>query len=185
MWTILEEVKHNQRIQYRVQCDCGAIEIRRIDHVKSGRTTCCRSCSAQDTYAIHGKNNPVLGKKGVHKGVGDINRAFYLHYRYGAEKRNIVFDVSIEYLWELFLRQNKKCALSGVDITISSNIVNSNVDYANTTASLDRKNSSLGYTEDNVQWVHKTINYIKRDLTDEDFIRWCSHVHANHDPSLV
>lgn len=40
----------------------------------------------------------------------------------------------------------------------------------------NRKNSSLGYTTENVQWVHKDINRMKSDFSDNYFIEMCSNV---------
>ena len=37
------------------------------------------------------------------------------------------------------------------------------------TASLDRIDSSKGYTEDNIQWVHKDVNQMKMDLPEQRF----------------
>jgi hypothetical protein len=45
-----------------------------------------------------------------------------------------------------------------------------------TTASLDRIDSSKGYTIDNVQWVHKTVNLMKRELNQQDFIDICNKI---------
>lgn len=44
------------------------------------------------------------------------------------------------------------------------------------TASLDRKDSLRGYEPDNVQWVHKTVNLIKWELSEEEFLEWCSKI---------
>jgi len=52
-------------------------------------------------------------------------------------------------------------------------------EYADTTASLDRINSSKGYTLDNVQWVHKTVNIMKQGLSDEDFKYWIKMIGDN------
>lgn len=49
------------------------------------------------------------------------------------------------------------------------------------TASLDRINSSIGYTIDNVQWVHKKINMMKMDLSQEEFINYCRLVVKNNE----
>ena len=46
-WTILDKVKTQRRNMYKVQCGCGKIELRRIDHINSGRTTSCKVCSAK------------------------------------------------------------------------------------------------------------------------------------------
>jgi hypothetical protein len=48
------------------------------------------------------------------------------------------------------------------------------------TASLDRIDSSKGYVEGNVQWVHKRINIMKNDLSDSEFIEWCRVVSKNN-----
>jgi hypothetical protein len=44
------------------------------------------------------------------------------------------------------------------------------------TASLDRIDSTKGYTPENVQWLHKDINQMKMDLTEQKFIDLCKKV---------
>jgi hypothetical protein len=44
------------------------------------------------------------------------------------------------------------------------------------TASLDRKNSSVGYVIGNVRWVHPVINMMKNHFSDETFISMCNRV---------
>lgn len=65
------------------------------------------------------------------------------------------FDLSIKYLWELYIQQNKRCYLSGLQIGFYG--------CKKRTASLDRLNSKLGYTIDNCKWVHKDVNMIKQE----------------------
>ena len=74
-------------------------------------------------------------------------------------------------MWDLFIKQNKKCALSGLDIEFSRKLKD-----GTTTASLDRIDSSKGYIQNNVQWVHKDINRIKQNLDQEKFIELCKMV---------
>ena len=45
-----------------------------------------------------------------------------------------------------------------------------------TTASLDRIDSSRGYDADNIQWVHKDINWMKQDFSQSEFIAYCRRV---------
>ena len=71
--------------------------------------------------------------------VGELSLTQYTRLKRSAEKRNYEFSVSIEYLWNLYLRQDKKCAITGDSIP---NIRD---------ASLDRIDSNLGYIEGNVQ----------------------------------
>lgn len=43
-------------------------------------------------------------------------------------------------------------------------------------ASLDRIDSSKGYEQGNVQWVHKDINNMKQSFSQDKFIDWCKKV---------
>ena len=64
------------------------------------------------------------------------------------------------------------CALSGLPIRFHK----PGEKCTAQTASVDRINSDLGYTLDNIRWVHKQINWMKIDLSDEDFIYFCKKV---------
>lgn len=68
--------------------------------------------------------------------------------------------------WKIYQAQNGKCALSGVPIDFKGVA----------TASLDRINSDLGYTKDNVWWVHKTVNRMKWVLKVKDFVEWSKRI---------
>lgn len=92
-------------------------------------------------------------------------------YQNNALKRNLDFTLTIDDLWNLYLFQNKKCAITGVDINIVNATINGN--YHLQTASLDRINSSEGYVKGNIQWVHKIINSLKSDFKNDEFISLC------------
>jgi len=79
-----------------------------------------------------------------------------------------------EYLWNLYLQQNKRCALSGVDINLSDP-ANSIVD----TASIDRIDITKGYIRGNVQWIHKTVNRMKVDMSEDEFMKWINLIYHN------
>lgn len=177
--TVLEEVRHNNRLMFKVQCDCGKIDIKRKDWVISGRTTSCKSCASKRTAAKH---PPPINRKGC----SGLSGTHYLAIKFGASRRNIPFEVSPEFLWNLFEKQKGKCALTGVDIILINKIKNNNVDWNVVTASLDRKDSNKGYTEDNVQWVHKEINRLKNNYSLEELLYWSKLLqdyHGNPDPS--
>ena len=76
-------------------------------------------------------------------------------------------------MWDLYLKQNKKCALTGLDICFG---IYGNDKLGGTrpqTASLDRIDSTKGYLVGNVQWVHKDINNIKQDYSVDELIEYC------------
>lgn len=83
--------------------------------------------------------------------------------------KNLCFEISIEDIWDQYIKQNKKCALSGLDILFS-------LDDQLKTASVDRKDSDKGYTKDNIQIVHKDINYLKMDLSEKRLYDLCKFI---------
>lgn len=107
------------------------------------------------------------------KGCGGLSGKKFASYKNKAEQRGLDFEVTIEYLWELYSSQKGKCTLTGIELTLEAPLgdrapVN--------TASLDRIDSRKGYIVGNVQWVHKDINRMKSDLPPEHFIEMCKAV---------
>jgi hypothetical protein len=171
-WEILREFK-DRRTYVEVKCGCGSVETRRKDHVLQGRTKRCKKCSAAQT--LRDFPNKKFGPRN-HSGVGDISKTLWGAYKAAAKKREIQFEISIEYGWRLFITQNRRCALSGEPITLRHGYRKANVDWKAFTASLDRIDFSKGYVEGNVQWVHEDVNYIKRDMNQTEFINWCKKI---------
>jgi hypothetical protein len=116
-----------------------------------------------------------------YKGVGDLSSTYFSMIKKSAIKRNLSFCVTKEFLWDLFLSQNKKCKLSNILLVMTKSYANNTIQ----TASLDRIDSSVGYVEGNVQWVHKDINFMKQNKSDEEFIKFCILVADNSRSRLV
>jgi len=173
MWKIIRTYKTDfggsKRTVADVMCDCGKVEVRRLDHVKSGRTKFCKSCASKRTAKSH---PPPY----TYKGVGDLSATLYGHYKFGAEKRGIPFNVEIGYLWKLYEDQCRCCALSGEHISLSREIHKGNPKWSVITASLDRIDSKRPYELGNVQWVHKDVNNMKMSLGEERFIQLCHKI---------
>jgi hypothetical protein len=93
------------------------------------------------------------------------------------------FSVTVEYAWDLFLKQDRKCALSGQSIGFNTVRRYTKKGWKDSrwihTASLDRIDSSKGYIEGNVQWIHKDINWMKNSFNQNYFINTCIKV-AEH-----
>lgn len=166
---VVEEVIQEGKRKYAIcKCDCSKKKKCRLDSLKSGRYISC-GCHAKNRYEMTCANN-----KGF-KGVGELRATQYLEIKSGAKYRGIEFNLSKEYLWDLYLKQERKCALTGVEIRFGR------VYHRHeTTASLDRIDSNIGYIEGNVQWVLKDINMIKGPYDNEYFIKLCNHVAKIH-----
>lgn len=101
-------------------------------------------------------------------GCGKLSKTRFNGFRNNAKTRNLSFDLTIEQLWDLYLAQDGKCALTGMDIGFTS---------ANkATASLDRIDSTKGYTLHNVWWLHSDVNFAKQSLTVNEFVELCRNV---------
>lgn len=177
--TILEEVYHNKRWMFKTQCDCGSIDIKRKDWVLTGRTTSCKSCASKRTAK---KYPPPVN----FKGIGGLSKTHYSTIKNGADRRNIPFNVSIEFLWDLYEKQKGICALTNIPITLSPAIKDCNVNWDVITASVDRIDSTKGYEVGNVWWVHKEVNRLKNNYSLQDLVYWCKlivNTHGNPDPS--
>lgn len=96
----------------------------------------------------------------------------------GAKKRNIEFLCSKEDIIQQFNKQNGCCALTGTVLIVGE------IKKEETTASLDRIDSNQGYTLDNIQWVHKTINTMKMALSEDKFLDFCNKVLNHHFDAL-
>lgn len=113
-----------------------------------------------------------------YEGYQDISMTRWNSMRTSAIKRNLKFELTMQYAWDLYKRQEGKCALSGVPIQFPSNRAT-----RDGTASLDRIDSSEGYIEGNVQWLHKDVNRMKWDLSQSDFISFCHLIVGLHPKS--
>ena len=121
---------------------------------------------AKECKACSNKKPENCKHKGWVKGV--LRNSFARKYKANAELRNLDWDVTFDYLADLLIEQDFKCSLTGWDIDA--------VEVNKNTASLDRIDSSMGYIEGNVQWVHKMVNMCKQQYEQEDFISMCQAV---------
>ena len=107
-------------------------------------------------------------------GTKDISGTYYRSIVAGAKHRKKEFSLSIEYLQELWVKQGGRCAISGLPIEL----INKRR-FAGQSASLDRIDSSKGYTKGNVQWVDVRINFMKLRMSTEEFVEMCRIVVKN------
>ena len=147
-------------------CKCGNTIKRREDAIFYRKHQSC-GC---DTAIIQGNN----AKRIRWKGVGDLSKSMFTACRRNAKVRNIEFHITIENAWEQFKKQDGMCALSGVPIKLF--VGNLRSDRKGRTASIDRIDNNKGYTIDNIQWVHKTVNLMKNIANQPEFIDWCKKI---------
>lgn len=155
----------NKHIKYNCECECGNLIPCFYSSLQSGDS---ESCGCNTKSRMSNKN---------WKGHGDISMTHFSRMRHQAKQRGLEFSVTIEDIWQLFVQQGARCALSGQDIKFVRCDRVKGCDKS--TASLDRIDNTKGYSIDNVQWLHKDVNIMKLDHTTEDFIRLCGLI-FNH-----
>ena len=161
--------------RFWTECKCGDIQLKYSSHLLSGKSHMCVSCA--------GKHHSETS----FKGVGEISFAYWKELKRSAagekskrKSRQIrKFEITIEEVWELFLDQDRRCALSGVPIKFITIGRGDKQRMKEQTASLDRIDSTKDYTLDNVQWVHKDVNRMKNIYDEEYFINMCVNI-ANY-----
>ncbi len=140
---------------------CGNIAVKSKQCVMYGYTTSC-GCIQRQT-----------GNKSVKwKGYGEISSNYWCRVIRSAKSRNIELNITIEDAWKQWLKQNGKCALTGWILQFALTAKKS----SNATASLDRIDSSKPYTKDNIQWVHKDINRLKVNFSEEYLLKICRDI---------
>lgn len=154
-------------VAWKCVCGCGEGRTIRTDHLTTGA---CKTC---------GCSRKIIGPENRGwKGIGDLPGHYFCHLKNRAKAKRWDFNVTPEYLWNMFLTQERKCALSGLEIEFPK-------EYRKRggTASLDRMFSSSGYVVGNVQWVHRDINIMKNIFRPEVFHMYCWMVANRKNPT--
>ena len=160
--TILENIYENHEPgKVLVRCDCGNEYITSKNAVKRGNIKQCLNCWRYGN------------RYSRRRGISEMSGYSWGNILRNAKIRNIEVTITKDEAYELFIKQNKKCALTGLPLNFD------NYKRSNQTASLDRIDSTKGYTLTNVQWIHKDLNRLKNKYTIEELMYWLELI-KNH-----
>jgi hypothetical protein len=149
----------------------------------NNRTNRCKDCEAVWSKQYYTANKEKIIKRNAKYRVDNgmwYNKSLEHRLRYvmqlgisRAKKKRIVWNLSLEFLMQLWENQEGICVYSGVPLSYEDNHPH--------TVSLDRIDSSKGYTEDNVQFVCTIVNYVKQRFDEGAFFDFCKSVtqHSN------
>lgn len=152
-WTVIQPVIRGDRIyRYECRCVCGRTSLVMGAHLQSGKSKGCRKCA------------DLASRTGISKSHwGAITT--------GAKNRGLPVTMTWDDAERLFNEQGGKCRFTGLPITLPATWIE--FKSGQYSASLDRIDSSRGYELDNVQWLHRDVNYMKMDLPEERFLELC------------
>jgi len=169
--TVLRALRRNKHSQIVWECKCSCGSVTEVPSGHLGHRTKSCGCLKKGTNKNSRASCHAAGSESPYwKGIGEISGYKLSKIRYAATKRDLIYEVEDDYIWKLFLKQDRKCALSGLPIEFGTK------GRELGTASLDRIDSTKGYTPENVQWLHKDINQMKMDLTEQKFVDLCKRV---------
>jgi hypothetical protein len=144
----------------KCRCKCGKI----VDVNCYNLLNKSKSCYECSVINKKGDKNPNW------KGIEEIPGSWIRKFQRKGKKE---FKITKEYIYDLWNKQNKKCALTNLPIDFKNE---KNSRWLMCSASLDRIDSSKGYIEGNVQLVHKNVNIMKNDFSQDYFIEMCKLV---------
>jgi len=169
-WRVINnKVVIDRYAKIECECECGKQSLVDAYTLSTGRSLSCISCFNAERG---GSNNNSW------RGYEEIPASWFTRFRNYAKKKGNDFEIILEDVWDLYLKQNKKCILSGVQISFTREGASKNASY---TASIDRRDSSKGYTKENIQLVHKDINIMKNAFNQDYFIELCKAIVNNYE----
>ncbi len=161
-----KNIKTINRTLYEVICKCETQTwVLRKDILNTNKKLLCRNCL---------KIGKDVTKKNLKPSHFIYNYLMTIKRR--AIAKQIPFDdnITAELVYDIFLQQECRCALSGEPLTL----VEKRYCHQSTeqTGSLDRIVGEKGYTVDNIQWIHKMVNQMKSDYPQEHFLSVCRNI---------
>ena len=176
-------------------CDCW-IEFK-IERDVTRKNFCSRSCANSFSAKERFKNATTIdqcanckldfiSKSITHKFCSEtcqskaqVRRSYkYLNNNLQAYVKHLLYKkerskLSVEYILDLYEKQNCKCAISGIELTC---IKIPDFKKVHTNLSIDRIDSSKGYEIGNIQLVCAIVNTMKLTLSKEELVWWCSKI---------
>jgi hypothetical protein len=177
-WEIIStNIIHHEKTkeaQIKCRCECGFEKLVYCLTLIKGQSTACFNCG-------HGNKGESNAKW---KGYKEVPGSFINRITSRSKKSNREVKINAEDIYDLWIKQDKKCSLSGLPIDFTNtnpgsiNRKESKYDLI-CTASPDRIDSNKGYTKDNVQLVHKDVNMIKKEYDQDYFLKLCQLITEN------
>lgn len=149
--------KHIGRSKWwHCSCSCGGIAIVRTTDLINHKMTSCSACAK-----IRYSDRSIPAKK-----------ALYLQYKKSANKRGLIFELTIDIFEKL---TSSDCIYCGsppnqiYETNIEKKGINRGIYKYN---GIDRVNNKIGYTEENCVPCCKFCNSAKHDIELPEFIEW-------------
>lgn len=170
-------------------CDCGNETVTSLTDIKRGRTRSCGCSTFVNTLTTEERSEQSkrLYESGKFPHLGKGKSDEFTPFRYllkstknkDRRKENNLTLSYLKYLWE---KQEGRCCYTGVELQLPTHTNNLKELPSYKKASVDRIDSTLGYTEGNVQIVSQAINSAKGIMTHDEMIEFLEIIrsHPSH-----
>lgn len=152
--------KFDTSSQWFCKCDCGKEIITKKSLLRTGRSKSCGCLATENARkALKGKRP---------KGIESALKRKFNAYKFNAQKRNLVFELTIEEFHNLIIQDCRYCGLKPNQQTCiyrSQDIENTLIHNG-----IDRLNNDVGYTLANAVPCCKYCNQMKMDLSFDFFL---------------
>jgi hypothetical protein len=119
----------------------------------------CKDCCTAGNVRSRAKQNATIEGRA---------KIFLQNAKKSAAKRQQAFDLVIDDIVKCWRQQDTICAYSGRPMTLEAGRLN--------TVSIERIDSTVGYTPNNTILVCQAINRMKSDFSLDDFYTMCAEV---------
>ncbi len=133
-----------------------------------------RNKSQPTGYMCYCKDCNNKRNKKFRRDPNNLKRACARVFSYIARRvrvKNLSIDIDVSFIEHLYNIQGGRCAYTGDNLSLESGL--------NSTMSVDRVDSSKGYTKDNVKLVTWEVNNMKQSASMKEFLVVCKKVLAN------
>ncbi len=146
---------------------------------------CSRSCCGKDNIFKSEKRRarPENLRSGRETDEFSAFRLFWRTAKRRAEEKGNVFNITLENLKQVWDRQKGICPYTGWKLDNPKTSGGIRI-KSPTRASLDRKDSSKGYTLENIQFVSYMANCAKNEVNEKELINFCEAGTKNNASSI-
>lgn len=138
------------------------------------------NCLSSKNSKLHCDKCEPVGRNTVYKSKYFVSGLLSIFY-HRAKGLGRDFNLTLEDLDELYEKQNGKCYYTGEELILPATYqFFATMDRNSFNVSIDRKDSSFGYSKENCVLCIKDVNIAKQNLSVSDFIQLCKEVTKCH-----
>jgi hypothetical protein len=126
---------------------------------KHGFGSKCKPCSSFYDKARRAKSNSTIEGRALE---------FLRHAKESSARRKQVFELEVKDIVECWDKQLQICAYSGKKMTLENAKTN--------TVSIERIDSSIGYTKENTILICHAVNRMKSNFDLSEFVSFCNDI---------